>query len=218
MGCDDPSRGTNAIQTFTAMNLDSPATFRQSTSVGCQVSQHCWWLLCLLLWGSSGCKESRHGPLSYALTTRNGDTEVMITMCERDAKEVEIPSNLDGYPVTQIWDGAFNACTQLTQITIPEGVVRVGEGAFMACPSLKSIAFPQTTTSIGGAAFMNCSRLEAVTIPNLEVHLGPETFRGCHALKQVRVAQRYHAKSELHRLGLKGRFAEVFESPRSIPQ
>jgi hypothetical protein len=57
--------------------------------------------------------------------------------------------------VTSIENSAFFNCSNLTSITLPEGVANIGWSAFEGCSSLTSIAIPESVTSIGGSAFSN---------------------------------------------------------------
>ena len=66
------------------------------------------------------------------------------------------------YNVTSIGGFAFEGCTSLTSITIPESVTSIGVWAFYNCTSLQSITIPENVTSIGGGAFLFCSSLNSV--------------------------------------------------------
>ncbi len=55
--------------------------------------------------------------------------------------DVIIPSTLGDCPVTNIDNGAFNACAKITSITIPDSVTRIGR-AFYGCTGLESITLP----------------------------------------------------------------------------
>ena len=61
--------------------------------------------------------------------------------------------------VTNIGDDAFDRCTNLTNITIPNGVTSIGKYAFEGCSSLTSITIPNNVTSIGYRAFYGCMSL-----------------------------------------------------------
>ena len=63
------------------------------------------------------------------------------------------------YAVTEIGDYAFDFCTSLTSVTIPNSVTSIGDGAFDFCTSLTSITIPNSVTSIGEYAFANSSGL-----------------------------------------------------------
>lgn len=65
----------------------------------------------------------------------------------------------DGYLVTAIGDQAFYGCSQLTNITIPNGVTSIGMGAFAVCGELTNVTIPNSTTAIGEAAFYGCEKL-----------------------------------------------------------
>lgn len=64
-----------------------------------------------------------------------------------------IPGEIDGKKVTEIGGYAFDGCTELTSITIPDSVTDIGTGAFYNCTSLKSVTIPTSVTSIGIETF-----------------------------------------------------------------
>ncbi|NCB20095.1 MAG: hypothetical protein EOM61_10805 [Bacteroidia bacterium] len=62
-----------------------------------------------------------------------------------EMEEFDIPSTAyfhgKAYRITRIRGVAFSSCSNLTSITIPEGITRIGEGAFQNCKSLKNVYF-----------------------------------------------------------------------------
>ena len=72
--------------------------------------------------------------------------------------------------------GAFENCTGLTSVTIPNSVTRIGYDAFLNCYSLTSVEIPNSVTSIGNSAFANCRDLRSVTIGNSVKEIGHHAF------------------------------------------
>ena len=71
------------------------------------------------------------------------------------------------YPVIAIREYAFNGCTSLSSIVLPEGLQSIGESAFSGCTSLSYVVVPK---SLGG--------------------IRPEAFQGCH-IKDVIIEDGY---------------------------
>lgn len=82
--------------------------------------------------------------------------------------EIVIPAsvtyNQKIYSVTTIGDYAFQGCTGLTNITIPNSVTSIGTFAFAGCRNLTSITIPNNTSSIGKKAFNNCIGLTSIIV------------------------------------------------------
>ena len=100
---------------------------------------------------------------------------------------VEIPSAINGKPVTSINTRAFHYCSALTIIKIPSSVTRIGAVAFQGCDRLGSVVIPSSVTSIGGAAFQGCNRLISVTIPASVTRIDDYAFERCRRLKEITV-------------------------------
>ena len=109
-----------------------------------------------------------------------------ITSCDESISgDVTIPSELGGYPVTGIGRGAFENCTSLAGVTIPDGVTSIGEYAFNGCCNLTRVTIPEGVTSIGEYAFNGCYNLTSVTIPEGVTSIGKHAFSGCSCLTSV---------------------------------
>ena len=89
--------------------------------------------------------------------------------------------------VTNIWDSAFAECNGLTSVTIGNGVTNIRDSAFYDCSGLTSVMIPASVTSIGTYAFYNCSGLTSVTIPDSVTSIRYRVFYGCSGLTSVTI-------------------------------
>ena len=104
---------------------------------------------------------------------------------------IEIPASITykdvAYSVTSIGGYAFDNCTSLTSITIPDSVTSIGTSAFSGCTSLTSISIPNSVTSIGDYTFSDCTSLTSITIPESVTSIGGYAFYGCTSLISVTI-------------------------------
>ena len=87
--------------------------------------------------------------------------------------------------IKEIHSNAFNGCSSLTSIELPEGVTSMGDYVFYNCISLSSVVIP--TCWIGDYTFCNCSSLTDVSIGNSVTIIGEGAFVGCKSLRTITV-------------------------------
>ncbi len=83
---------------------------------------------------------------------------------------ITIPStvtyNNNVYSVSSIEDYAFQNCTNLSSITIPNSILNIGSYAFSNCSSLSSITLPNSLKHIDEYAFYFCTSLQSIVLPD----------------------------------------------------
>lgn len=109
--------------------------------------------------------------------------------------DVIIPSEHERLPVTSIGYGAFQNCTSLTSVTIPNSVASIDNFAFNNCTSLTSVSIPNSVTIIKTDAFSGCTLLNSIEIPasvtSLSSNIGSSEYAGafklCTSLANIEV-------------------------------
>ncbi len=130
------------------------------------------------------------GNLKYKVSSPNLQ---IVSVCKVDTTIItaNIPETVTyqgtTYSVTSIGTSAFQNCSSLTSVTIPNSVTSIGASAFQNCSSLTSVTIPNSVTSIGNYAFTYCSSLTSVTIPNSVTSIGNYAFRDCSSLTSVTI-------------------------------
>ncbi len=110
--------------------------------------------------------------------------------------------------VTYIGDGAFENCTNLKQVVMPEKITlkkysklralfadrkeienqgKIGGQVFEGCVNLESIRIPEGITEIGFWTFKDCLNLKSVVLPNSLTHMGEELFLNCSSLSEIHI-------------------------------
>ncbi len=75
-------------------------------------------------------------------------------------QNINIPSS-----VRSVGLGSFIYSTNITSLTLADGLLELGDGAFQYSNKLSSVSFPSSLESIGRYAFDNCN-LSSIIIPN----------------------------------------------------
>ncbi len=101
-----------------------------------------------------------------------------------------IPASLETVVITDatiIPTAAFNGCSNITSITLNEGVTSIKGYAFQDCSSLENIVVPNSVTSIEGYVFQNCSSLENVVLSNGLTRIASDIFKNCISLREIAI-------------------------------
>ena len=126
-------------------------------------------LLALLLFSSSSALayDCCIDGIYYNLNTTDKTASVTDNDNNRYSGDVVIPETIAYnnaiYSVTSIGESAFDYCSRLTSVVIPNSVTTIDYKAFANCSGLTSVTIPNSVTAIGGWAFINCTRLSSVS-------------------------------------------------------
>ena len=126
-----------------------------------------------------------HGdPLTYKVA----GGKVSIVHCDKKASgELVIPSSYAEKPVTSIERNAFNSCSRLTAVSIPDSVTSIGDRAFRYCSQLTSVTIGNSVTSIEGWTFDYCGNLTSIIIPESVTRIEDLAFYDCTELMSVTI-------------------------------
>ena len=89
----------------------------------------------------------------------------------------QVNYNNNIYYSTQIGKNAFEDCTEITSITIPNGIKYISDGAFNNCTGLTSVSLPNSVVEIGHVVFENCTGINSITIPESVTEIGNNAFK-----------------------------------------
>lgn len=166
-------------------------------------------ILAVTLWvfniPSVGDKFIKNG-LQYTILTKEKATGTV--MVEKDhnnvPEDIIIPATVKNrgitYSVTEIGYGAFHDCIWITNVTIPESVIKIENLAFWWCTRLKSITVspnnPQFSNEEGVLFNKDKTTLilcpigkeeTSYTIPDSVIRIGKNAFLDCRHLKSITI-------------------------------
>ena len=89
--------------------------------------------------------------------------------------------------VTKVGYDAFNGCTTLASIALPEGVTELGYRAFRGCSELTRVTLPNSITTFADHVFNACAKLQSIALPKSLKKIGNYAFNNCSSLEFVHV-------------------------------
>jgi len=137
------------------------------------------------------------------------DGKATITGCAwTNASYLEIPYEIDGYPVVAVGANAFSNrkdllgvivsegvetidcrafwyCGNLSWVVLPDSLTSIADEAFAVCTSLMSVEFGDGLKNIGYAAFAQCGKLYDAELPEGLESIGMSAFYKCYNLESV---------------------------------
>ena len=84
----------------------------------------------------------------YTYTLNAGSDDVTVTGYNGGASIISIPNTIDGHKVTGIGNSAFDGCSNLTAVSLPEELKSIGQYAFRGT-QIQSITIPKNVSECG---------------------------------------------------------------------
>ena len=127
------------------------------------------------------------------ITYRIDENGAMVAAVEPSLTEANVPSTVEfegnQYPVIKINDNVFAGNTNLTAVTLSEGLVEIGGFAFKGCQNLESVKLPESLTTLGDYAFSSCKLLKMIKIPSGVTTIPNDCFSKCSSLESVKIPE-----------------------------
>ena len=138
------------------------------------------------VYSPSGGKVAVIGGIKYLLYAKHKTAKVLKNNYEGNIVIPQIVSYKGNeFQITSLEDSCFKNCSNLTSITLPEGITSLGEYCFRGCSSLTSITLPKGITSLRAGCFSRCSSLTSITLPEGITSLRNHCFHGCSSLTSI---------------------------------
>ncbi len=159
-------------------------------------------LACVLCVGTVGWQDSdgadnetfNYDGLTYEILDETSKTVSVKACLDKTTTSVTIPDTASkeskgneavNYTVISIGEAAFNGCSVLESIDLPDSLTAIGVAAFSSCPKLDNVIIPNSVKTITNYVFQACYGLTTVKLPdNLET-IGAMAFNVCSGLKSI---------------------------------
>ena len=90
-----------------------------------------------------------------------------------------ITGTLTFQDVTEIGEGAFENCKNISSLNFGFSLKKIGDKAFNGCTFPINLSIPNTVTEIGNYAFYKCGEIRKLTLPTSLERIGSYAFADC---------------------------------------
>lgn len=95
------------------------------------------------------------------------DKNYIVVSADKSLIEAEIKNKInedDTGVVNEIGDKAFENCSYLTSLLIPDTITKINNLVFSGCTNLNTITIPYSVKEIGNSCFLNCKNLASIKV------------------------------------------------------
>lgn len=107
---------------------------------------------------------------------------------EHYSGDVVVPSSVEHegieYLVSGISNWAFENCSEITNISMPQSIKEIGESAFAGCSQLTHLSFPDSIKYLEICVCYGCEKLCSLHLPSGIQGIGRSAFNGCKSLEE----------------------------------
>jgi len=121
----------------------------------------------------------------YYTYTINDRKAILTSVNPEISGDIIIPSYFEHYSLLTIGDYAFDDCTQITSVQMPDSITYIGTDAFYNCSALESISLSSAISSVSDRTFMNCINLSSIIIPSSVKYICKYAFYNCSSLSSI---------------------------------
>ena len=121
---------------------------------------------------------------NFTYSVNNG--KASIKKYNGTSENLVVPEKINGYPVTNIYGGAFQSNKYIKKVTIESKITILYGSMFAHCPNLETVILPETLLEIKDWAFSS-SGIGYITIPSSVTKINSQVFQNCQRLSTVTI-------------------------------
>lgn len=120
----------------------------------------------------------------------------VITKCDTSVTSVVIPERVEGVEITGIGKHAFDSCTMLSALILPDTIRSIQEYGISNCDGIKVLRLPDSLTVMEGHAIDGCDGIKTLEIPGSVTSMESYAVSECKALEEMTVGGNFAVASD----------------------
>ena len=163
--------GSDTVYTLFGLTTFPPAAGRGTLS-GEELGMETLWGHARDLFFDAVTVEDAYGTMTFRITGAG----CYLAEVTGDRTVLEIPQEVNGYPVTGIAKCGLSGLPSLVEVCLPDTVLWIGDRAFYGCEALRTVNLPEGLESIGNYAFSYDEELQTLAFPSSLRTIGEHAF------------------------------------------
>lgn len=141
--------------------------------------------------GSSNLPRKFAGLIGIVEEDTNGIPYITCPVTPGPSGTFAIPDSINSIPVIFVSNNAFNGCSAMEHVILPDTIQYIGADAFYNCSGLLDLSIPESVQEIDDKAFWGCSSLKSVRINSdpSDFRIGKEAFANCNSIEDLLLPQ-----------------------------
>ena len=128
--------------------------------------------------------------LTYGVTGGNIYIEKntgFISKCDKSVISAIIPEIIGGVEIRGVGKNAFDGCTALTELILPDTITKIQSYGISNCDAIKTLRLPEGLTALESYAINGCDMVKSLELPESMTSIANSAIYRCSALKELTI-------------------------------
>ncbi len=110
-----------------------------------------------------------------------------ISKCDKSVISAIIPEIIGGVEIRGVGKNAFDGCTALTELILPDTITKIQSYGISNCDAIKTLRLPEGLTALERYAINGCDMVKSLELPESMTSIAAYAVNSCSALTEITI-------------------------------